>query len=183
MCDYSLEAWKSRDAVVGEELVVRRFGGGSTGFSDMKDMDTAVCMKPGTELAFEQPVRLGERCGEPATTVNGQITLPLIPAETIPHTTAIFRQLPERSDGRRTHRDALEFPDGRIEKLHGMEPWQKVTVLQLPSKPQLKPTLHETVTQSAIADEQNVKLSKLIVEVENYLYRSIEALANRTSAG
>ena len=58
MCDYSLHAIASRPAEVGETLVSTCFRGSSTlGFASPKELGVAVCLLPGTELAFEKNVR------------------------------------------------------------------------------------------------------------------------------
>ena len=57
MCDYSLEAIASRPAAVGDELVSSRFGEAITrGFTAPGQPNVAVCMLPGTEIAFERDV-------------------------------------------------------------------------------------------------------------------------------
>ena len=52
----------SRPAVVGDRLVTRNFGTGTIGFCSLAILSAfAVCLLPGTEVAFEQrPLRLGE---------------------------------------------------------------------------------------------------------------------------
>lgn len=50
MCDYSLEAYKSRPARKGEEYVLHRFPSGSKGFVSAGDCQTAVCMAADTRL-------------------------------------------------------------------------------------------------------------------------------------
>ena len=57
MCDYSLHTVKSRPAKVGDRLVTRNFNTGTRGFSAPEDARTAVCILPGTELAFAKEVR------------------------------------------------------------------------------------------------------------------------------
>ena len=53
MCDYSLHAVASRPAKVGETLITTTFPGTSTrGFASELEPAVAVCMLPGTELAF-----------------------------------------------------------------------------------------------------------------------------------
>ena len=53
MCDYSLHNVKTREAKVGETLVVTDFrSGGGRGFAGVDDCTTAVCLKPGTELSL-----------------------------------------------------------------------------------------------------------------------------------
>lgn len=58
MCDYSLEAYRKRDAQKGDRLVLHTFGGtghGTKGFVDPADPDCAVCIKPGTRLEIGSP--------------------------------------------------------------------------------------------------------------------------------
>ena len=58
MCDYSLELVASRPAKVGDKLVSASFPHTITrGFVSVDDPNVAVCVVPGTELAFEQEVR------------------------------------------------------------------------------------------------------------------------------
>ena len=53
MCDYSLHAVATRPAQVGETLITTTFRGTSTrGFASESDLSVAVCLLPGTELAF-----------------------------------------------------------------------------------------------------------------------------------
>jgi hypothetical protein len=121
MCDYSLHNVKSRPAKVGDKLTTHHFNTGTTGFAAPEDANMAVCVLPGTELAFATTVR----CEAP--------WLVGWRPETINHTTAIFRQITK--DARYAHRDALQFPDGRIVLLTRLVAGQEATVLQLPAKP------------------------------------------------
>src|SRR5262249_23688237 len=57
MCDYSLHSVRTRPAKVGEKLVTHNFGTGTRGFAAPEDCSVAVCVLPGTELAFEAPVK------------------------------------------------------------------------------------------------------------------------------
>jgi hypothetical protein len=59
MCDYSLQNVKSRAAQVGDKLTTKNFGAGTRGFAAPEDSTTAVCLLPGTELAFSQEVVVG----------------------------------------------------------------------------------------------------------------------------
>ena len=121
MCDYSLHNVKSRPAKVGDKLTTHHFNTGTRGFAAPEDANTAVCVLPGTELAFAREVGCRPRSllGWKARTVN--------------HTTAIFRQ--SNKDNPRTHHDALEFPDGQIVLLTALREGQEATVLQLPARP------------------------------------------------
>ena len=121
MCDYSLHNVKSRAAKVSDKLTTRNFGTGTRGFAAPEDVTTAVCVLPGTELAFAQ---------EPACAASGFLGWG---ARTVGHKTAIFRQL--NRDQPRVHHDALEFPDGQTVLLTELLEGQEATVLQLPAQP------------------------------------------------
>src|SRR6202035_5832842 len=121
MCDFILQSVRSRPAEVGDKLVTRDFGTGTRGFADAEDFATAVCLLPGTELAFA-----GEVACLPAGLLGWK-------TKTINHATAIFRQV--NKDKLAAHHDALEFPDGRIVLLTLLCEGQAATVLQLPAQP------------------------------------------------
>ena len=121
MCDYSLQSIKSRPARVGDKLTTRNFNTGTRGFAAPEDASTAVCVLPGTELAFAKAVRCSPR------------GLFAWKANMVAHTTAIFRQI--NKDNPRTHHDALEFPDGQTVLLTDVFEDQEATVLQLPAYP------------------------------------------------
>jgi hypothetical protein len=116
MCDYSLQAEKTRPAKVDEQLTVRMFGWSTRGFAASEDRNVAVCLLPGTELSFADEVRKVH-------------SWPWSPP-TIRHTTAIFRKVHQSNPT--VHHDALEFPDGRIILVTLLEEGQQATVLQLP---------------------------------------------------
>jgi hypothetical protein len=122
MCDYSLLHVRSRSAKVGDKLNTRDFGTGTRGFAAAEDAATAVCVLPGTELAFSDTVR-----------VLDHRFLIGWSAETLAYSTAIFRQVNKHDP--RVHHDALEFPDGRIVLLTKLAQGQEATVLQLPAQP------------------------------------------------
>jgi hypothetical protein len=126
MCDYSLQHTKSRPAQVGEKLRTQLFYLGTRGFASPEDANTAVCVLPGTELAFATPVSCCGRC-------YGRAYLFGSKPEVLNHTTAIFRQV--NNDNPCTHHDALEFPDGKIVLLTRLLEGQEATVLQLPAQP------------------------------------------------
>jgi hypothetical protein len=120
MCDYSLHSIKSRPAKIDDKLTTRDFGTGTRGFAASEVPSVAVCILPGTELAFANevkrlPVRLWPWRGA------------------IGHKTAIFRQI--NKDRIAAHHDALEFPDGEIVLLTLLAEGQQATVLQLPAEP------------------------------------------------
>ena len=121
MCDYSLHNVKSRPAKVGEKLRTQLFNLGTRGFAAPEDASTAVCVLPGTELAFATPVR----CYGRARFLGWK-------PEVLKYTTAIFRQV--NKENPRTHHDALEFPDGQMVLLTNLLEAQQATVLQLPAQ-------------------------------------------------
>ena len=82
MCDYSLQNVRSRPAKVGDKLTTRDFGTCTRGFAAAEDAGVAVCVLPGTELAFSSPVTLADH----RFIVGWK-------AETLSHATAIFRQV------------------------------------------------------------------------------------------
>src|SRR5262245_33694955 len=58
MCDYSLEFVASRPAKVGDKLISTGFPKTvSRGFASVEDRNVAVCLLPGTELAFADEVK------------------------------------------------------------------------------------------------------------------------------
>ena len=121
MCDFSLQSVRSRPAKVSDKLVTRDFGTGTRGFSAADDLGLAVCVMPGTELAFA-----GEVTCLPTGLLGWKTT-------NISHRTAIFRQV--NKDKSAAHHDALEFPDGRTVLLTLLCEGQAATVLQLPAQP------------------------------------------------
>ena len=130
MCDYSLHNVKSRPAKVGDKLTTRNFNTGTRGFAAPEDANTAVCVLPGTELAFAKPVRW----------------LFAWKVAIVDHTTAIFRQVNKHNP--RAHHDALELPDGQTVLLTDVFEAQEATVLQLPAQPV---TAREAAAQERVA--------------------------------
>lgn len=122
MCDYSLKAEKTVDAKQGQKLITTRFPGGSIGFADYKgEAGTAVCLRPGTEVAFAEPVRdAGFRYEHPIEY----------------GTTAKFVQRNVGQDY--MHHDYLEFPNGTELPVAALADFQRAEVLQLPADPTAK---------------------------------------------
>jgi hypothetical protein len=121
MCDYSLHHVASRSARVEDKLVTTKFDNAIThGFSAIGEPSVAVCLLPGTELAFENEVEC-----EPA--------LGFLRKMKIGQKLARFRQV--NMDQFSTHHDALEFPDGQIVLVTRLCEGQCATVLQLPASP------------------------------------------------
>jgi hypothetical protein len=116
MCDYSLHAVATRPAKVGERLITTTFRGTSTrGFASESDPAVAVCMLPGTELAFEQNVKYDNRW---------------IWTREINFRVGKFGAIEPHVADR--HHDAIEFPDGSHVLVTQLYEGQRATVLQLP---------------------------------------------------
>jgi len=121
MCDYSLHCVASRAAQAAETLMVTNFRGTSTrGFASPGEPTVAVCLRPGTEIAFEQEAyregvffrkKIGDRV-------------------------ARFRQV--ELDNPTVHHDALEFPDGTIVKVNDLLAGQRAQIVQLPAEPKIE---------------------------------------------
>jgi hypothetical protein len=121
MCDYSLHAVASRPAKVGETLVTKTFRGTSTrGCASESKPEVAVCMLPGTELAFEEDIKYDERW---------------IWTKTMSFRVGKFGVI--EPDNPHQHHDAIEFPDGSSVLVTLLAAGQRATVLQLPVGPQV----------------------------------------------
>ena len=122
MCDYSLDLVASRPAKVGDKLVTTKFQISMTrGFAAIEEPNVAVCLLPGTEVAFEKEVKY-ERFFA---------LFPSMKFGKLGKKVAQFRQINMGKPC--VHRDALEFPDGETVLLTRMCEGQHVTVLQLPA--------------------------------------------------
>ena len=79
----------------------------------------AVCLLPGTEIAFDENVECEPSFG-----------LGILPNKRIGQRLARFRQI--NLDNPVAHHDALEFPDGQVVLVTRLCQGQRATVLQLP---------------------------------------------------
>ncbi len=124
MCDYSLHNVRSRAARAGDVLVTTEFAYTATrGFSAVGEADVAVCLLPGTELAFSDDAA----CDHPFAKVFPRMRFGGVGAWL-----ARFRHI--NQEWSNTHHDALEFANGRIVLLTRLRPGQRATVLQLPAQ-------------------------------------------------
>jgi hypothetical protein len=122
MCDYSLHNVATRPAKVGDKLVTTGFHNSSTrGFAAIGEPNVAVCLLPGTELAFEQEVKCEGTLG--------------FGSKRLGHKVARFREI--NKDQPSVHHDALELPDGQIVLVTKLSEGQYATVLQLPASPRV----------------------------------------------
>jgi hypothetical protein len=122
MCDYSLHGVRSRPAKVEDRLMTTEFWNTTTrGFCAVGEPRVAVCLLPGTEVAFDEEVK--------RIPTGFQLIFRKKP---IVHRVARFRQIDV--DNPCTHHDALEFPDGQVVLLTHLREGQRATVLQLPAQ-------------------------------------------------
>jgi hypothetical protein len=135
MCDYSLHDVANRPAKVGDKLVTTSFRY-TRGFAAVGEPNVAVCLLPGTEIAFDREVECDRGFG-------------WLPRRTIAAKVARFRQI--NQDRRTSHRDALEFPDGEVVLLTSLWEGQHATVLQLPALPTSRE--EEVQTRASANDE------------------------------
>ena len=139
MCDYSLHHVASRAAKVGDKVTSTKFHNSITGgFAAVGEPEVAVCLRPGTELAFDHDVVYSRGFG---------LIPPRFGYATISQRVARFRQIdPYRPN---THHDALEFPNGEIVLVTMLREGQTAIVLQLPADPE-----HRTAEPTAIPQEE-----------------------------
>jgi hypothetical protein len=139
MCDYSLHAVATRPAEIGETLITTGFRGTSTrGFASESDPAVAVCVLPGTELAFEQDVKCDNGWSR-TTTINTRVGKFGTINPNVPH----------------RHHDAIEFPDGTSVLLTSLKEGQRATVLQLP----VPQRISDGARQFGVASDESASIS------------------------
>src|SRR3974390_2225057 len=130
--DYSLHLVASRPAKVGDKLVSTRFTNSLTrGFAAVGEPNVAVCLLPGTELAFEKDVE-------------HQNFLNALPPRKLAQRVARFRKINENK--LTAHHDALEFANGMVVLVNRLCEGQCATVLQLPAVPRVGEQYSRTST-------------------------------------
>jgi hypothetical protein len=117
MCDYSLHAVATRPAEVAETLVSTNFYTGTQGFASPDNPQVAVCLRPGTEIAFEKDAQ----------------TDGMMLRKNVGDRLARFRQIDTNKSHQ--HHDALEFSNGTFVLVTDLAAGQRATVLQLPASP------------------------------------------------
>ncbi len=123
MCDYSLHAVRSRPAKVGDRLISTRFPGTETrGFAAVGAPEVAVCLLPGTELAFAREIETVHAFAR---------LLPSFRFGMQAEQLARFRRVAPRQP--HVHHDALELANGRGVLVTRLREGQRATVLQLPA--------------------------------------------------
>ncbi|ABA04228.1 hypothetical protein Nwi_0966 [Nitrobacter winogradskyi Nb-255] len=137
MCDYSLHHVSSRPAQVGDQLVTMELARSSArGFAAVGEIGArlvvhddapqmAVCLLPGTELAFDAAVEYDRALSPKVFGVR------VFGKARVNYTVASFRQV--NLDDPYVQHDALEFPNGEIVKINRLIEGQTATVLQLPA--------------------------------------------------
>ena len=109
MCDYSLEVYRSRPAVAGEEYNLHRFRTGSMGFVAGNDCETAVCVPQGARLHLEGISSYVQS----ALNIGSDEEVEIV-------------RLPRRGH---THRDAVRFGNGREVTLQSLNPGVRAAML------------------------------------------------------
>jgi hypothetical protein len=139
MCDYSLHNVASRPAKVGDELVTTTFTNCLTrGFSAPAQPNVAVCLLPGTEIAFKKDAEYDH----PFALLTLGFGLGKLREKV-----ARFRQIDVAR--RHAHHDALEFANGKIVLVTRLSIGQRATVLQLPAQALEAATQSEELKQLA----------------------------------
>ena len=115
MCDYSLHFVASRPARVGDKLFSTRFRASATrGFAAIDQAEIAVCLLPGTEVAFERDVECDGLFG-------------FFQGRSLKQKLARFRQINlDQPTMLAQLRDQNNFSIGKLKRQHA-------TVLQLPA--------------------------------------------------
>jgi hypothetical protein len=125
MCDYSLHHVASRPAKVGDKLVTTQFNSSVTrGFAAVTEPNVAVCLLPGTEVAFDKEIKVERWFSIFSGWTHGK---------TIGGKVARFCQV--NTDRPNVHHDALELPSGELVLVTRLCQGQHTTVLQLPALP------------------------------------------------
>lgn len=134
MCDYSLHHVSSRPAKVADKLVTMELAKSNVrGFAAVGELgpklvihdsppELAVCLLPGTELAFDENVQFEQPRSFLGIKFSGKAR--------VDHKVASFRKVD--TDNPYVQHDALEFPNGQVLKVAQLVAGQTATVLQLP---------------------------------------------------
>jgi hypothetical protein len=184
MCDYSLHHVASRPAKVSDKLVTTELARSSTrGFAAVGEYGAklvihdgppkvAVCLLPGTELAFDDDVRYDR-------------AFSLFGKARVNHKVARFRQID--MDDPHVQHDALEFPNGQVLKVTQLVAGQTATVLQLPVVTQHHE--HVETRHVARASDSRVALNRVSTSMlmpnqgAVMLWQTVRSTAIRLSIG
>jgi hypothetical protein len=148
MCDNSLHSVQSRSAKAGDNLITTSFPGTTTrGFAAVNAQTVAICLLPGTELAFENDVEWRRPFFGLFQKRKPRARL------------ARFRQV--NTEQATKHHDAIEFPNGRIVLLTDLRPGQRATVLQLPVAAQMEREDRSAMDHVTIIDVEPIPTHEL----------------------
>ena len=140
MCDYSLHV-ATRPAEVGETLITTTFRGTPTrGFASESDPTIAVCILPGTELAFDRDVKYD----------SGWVWTKTVRSR-VGKFGGVHLDVPHR------HHDTIDFPDGTSVLLTYLKEGQRATVLQLPAPERMS----DGAPKSAAVSVEKVEISAI----------------------
>ena len=128
MCDYSLEAFRSRPARMGEEYISNRFPSGSIGFVSPGDRSVAICMACDMELELSHI---------PSAT---QAQAGVSESERVTFT---------RVDGP-FNRDAVRFANGKVMTLQALGAGVTAWLAAAPDSAKLGPAVAEFVHVNAM---------------------------------
>jgi hypothetical protein len=156
MCDYSLHHVSSRPAKVADKLVTMELAKSNVrGFAAVGELgpklvihdsppELAVCLLPGTELAFDENVQYECPRSFLGMKFSGKAR--------VDHKVASFRKVDE--DNPYVQHDALEFPNGQVLKIAQLTAGQTATVLQLPVNAQPDEHQHEHIGHRRARDSR-----------------------------
>ena len=138
-----------RPGEIGDQLITTEFWNTTTrGFAPVGEPKVAVCLLPGTEVAFESEVQ---------RVVTGfQLRFFKREPEHIRHTVARFRQV--NVENPHAHHDAIEFPDGLVVLLTHLRIGQRASVLQLPAQAKPAADLGDVKTEARVATSADAEI-------------------------
>jgi len=120
--------------------VTTKFDFLTRGFAAIGEPNVAVCLLPGTEVAFESEVERDHPFGR---------VLPSMQFGKLGDKVARFQQV--NMDRPNVHHDALEFPSGQIVLVTRLCEGQRATVLQLPASPRVTREAQQQMHASPVA--------------------------------
>ena len=189
MCDYSLHHVSSRPAKVADKLITMKLAkSNARGFAAVGEHgaklvihdsppEVAVCLLPGTELAFDDDVRYDR-------------AFSFLGKARVNHKVASFRQIDV--DDAHVQHDAVEFPNGQVLKLTQLVAGQTATVLQLPVATQHHEHVHtgfvtRSINSRLVLNRVSVRSGMASILIPNQgavmLWQTLRSTAIRLSIG
>ena len=127
MCDYSLEAFQSRPARMGEEYISNKFPSGSIGFVSPGDRSVAICMACDSELELSHiPSGAQKQAG---VSESERVTFTQVDG---PH-----------------HRDSVRFANGKVMTLQVLGAGVTAWLAPAPDAAKIGPVIAELVPAKA----------------------------------